>query len=128
MTNNINHQEPLKSLREHGIAIVTKGERTGRFVKLIRESSYTNRKITWSVEYLKNKHGDDIYPRFSEDMLVSVASQFEPAVLPDNGDKCILIGDCGLVDNWRMIVISVQPRLEVIAEEGCEYYEPGNMK
>ena len=114
MTDN---QEPLKTLRSDATAIVTKGTKAGRFVRLVRESSYTRGKIVWIVEYVKKKFGDESNPRFNEDMLLCVSPPFEAAIAPDIGDKCILIGDQGLVDNWRMIVISVEPTAEIMLED-----------
>ena len=119
MTDNIKPQEPLKTLREHGLAIVTKGERMGRFVRLIRKSIYIRRRIIWAVEFNQKRHGDESNPMFNEDMLVCVATQFEPAILPENGDKCILIGDSEYTDNWRMIVISVERTASIAFWRNC---------
>ena len=66
MTDN---QEPLKTLRANATAIVTNGTKAGRFVRLIREASYTSGRIVWIVEYLKKKFGDESNPKFNEDLL-----------------------------------------------------------
>ena len=76
MTDNIKHSAPLKSLREGGLAIVTKGKHTGRFVKVIAESSYVNYKVIWRVKYNTKKHGDSPYPTFNEGMLMCVDNPF----------------------------------------------------
>lgn len=70
MTDNTKHAPPLKSLREGALAIVTTGPHTGRFVKIIAESSYVNYKVIWRVEFKKKKHGDSRYPTFNENMLM----------------------------------------------------------
>ncbi|MBL4891429.1 MAG: hypothetical protein JKX91_06340 [Rhizobiaceae bacterium] len=80
MTDNIKHPAPLKTLREGGLAIVTSGPLTGRFVKLTREASYSDYKIIWRAEFHIRKDSDMICPAFNEDILMCVQNPYANAM------------------------------------------------